>query len=97
MTSLTSEEAISQVAPIIGDLGSKFMLDPVTMETATTLGYGHPFALYFLGRGGVLGNVDADVITAAFAFFDSGETVCRSLRQVRAVTLGGCCGTRAVQ
>jgi hypothetical protein len=72
MTSLTSEEAISQVAPIIGDLGSKFMLDPVTMETATTLGYGHPFALYFLGRGGVLGNVDADVITAAFAFFEPG-------------------------
>jgi len=72
MTSLTTKEAINQVAPIIGDLGSKFMLDKATMEAATESGYGHPFALYFLGRGGVLGNVDADVIVAAFAFFEPG-------------------------
>ena len=72
MTSLTTQEAIAQVAPIIGDLGSKFMLDKATMDAATELGYGHPFALYFLGRGGVLGNVDADVIVAAFAFFEPG-------------------------
>ena len=72
MTSLTTQEAIDQVAPIIGDLGSKFMLDKATREAATEWGYGHPFALYFLGRGGVLGNVDADVITAAFAFFEPG-------------------------
>lgn len=70
MTSLTAQEAINQVAPIIGDLGSKFMLDKSTMDAATESGYGHPFALYFLGRGGVLGNVDADVIVAAFAFFE---------------------------
>jgi hypothetical protein len=70
MTTLTAQEAISQVAPVIGDLGSKFMLDKKTMEAATELGYGHPFALYFLGRGGVLGNVDADVVAAAFAFFE---------------------------
>lgn len=72
MTSLTTQNAIDQVAPIIGDLGSKFMLDKATRDTATELGYGHPFALYFLGRGGVLGNVDADVVTAAFAFFEPG-------------------------
>jgi hypothetical protein len=70
MTTLTSEETIAQTAPILGDLGSKFMLDAKTMAAATELGYGHPFALYFLGRGGVLGNVDADVIVAAFAFFE---------------------------
>jgi hypothetical protein len=72
MTSLTPQDAISQVAPIIGDLGSKFMLDKATMDAATESGYGHPFALYFLGRGGVLGNVDADVVVAAFAFFEPG-------------------------
>ena len=72
MTSLTAQEAINQVAPIIGDLGSKFMLDKATMDAATEAGYGHPFALYFLGRGGVLGDVDADVIVAAFAFFEPG-------------------------
>ena len=70
MTSLTPQELVEQVAPVIGELGSKFMLDAATMEKATELGYGHPFALYFLGRGGVLGDVDADVITAAFAFFE---------------------------
>jgi hypothetical protein len=70
MTTLTPQEAIKEAAPIIGDLGSKFMLDKKTMEAANEYGYGHPFALYFLGRGGVLGNVDADVVVAAFAFFE---------------------------
>lgn len=72
MTSLTTEQLVSRLAPIIGDLGSKYMLDKKTRETATELGYPHPFAFYFLGRGGVLGDVDADVVVAAFAFFEPG-------------------------
>lgn len=70
MTSLTSDQLIAHVAPQLGELGSKFMLDKKTMERATELGFAHPFAFYFLGRGGVLGDVDADVIVAAFAFFE---------------------------
>jgi len=70
MTSPTPVALINTVAPLIGDLGSKFMLDAATMARANELGYEHPFAFYFIGRGGVLGDVDADVVTSAFAFFE---------------------------
>lgn len=44
------------------------MTDPLTRAAGKELGLrGRP--LYFLGRGGALGDVDAEVVTAAFAFF----------------------------
>lgn len=46
-----------------------FMLAPETYAHAATLGFsGMDF--YFAGRGGVLGEVDADVVSASFAFFN---------------------------
>lgn len=53
----------------IHDLGSAFMLHGDTMGRAGENGYENPFGFYFAGRGGVLGEVDADVIYAAFGWF----------------------------
>jgi hypothetical protein len=53
----------------IHDLGSVFMLHKETMSRAGDLGYENPFAFYFAGRGGVLGDADADVVSAAFGWF----------------------------
>lgn len=46
------------------------MLHPDTFAIGTEAGYPNPFAWYVAGRGGVLGDVDADVIVAAFAYFN---------------------------
>lgn len=56
-------------AKAIHDLGSAFMLHPETMGRAADNGYDNPFAFYFAGRGGVLGEVDAEVVYAAFGWF----------------------------
>jgi hypothetical protein len=50
-------------------LGGAFMLDPVTTERGAAFGldFGE---FYGLGRGGVLGRVDADVVASAFVFFN---------------------------
>jgi hypothetical protein len=60
------------VSPFFGDLGSKYMLDPATGEIGKAAGYPDGFAFYMAGRGGVLGDVDVDVVYAAFMFFDKG-------------------------
>lgn len=69
---MTGRELADAVSPIIGDLGSKYMLDPATGEIGAAAGYDNGFSFYMAGRGGVLGDVDADVIYAAFMFFDRG-------------------------
>ena len=72
MSTLSSHDLSAAVSPFFGDLGSKYMLDPATGEIGKAAGYPDGFAFYMAGRGGVLGDVDADVVYAAFAFFDRG-------------------------
>ena len=72
MSALDEIQVASAIAPIIGSLGAKYMLDPDTAAVGVTAGYKSSFDFYFAGRGGVLGGVDADVIYAAFMFFDRG-------------------------
>lgn len=45
------------------------MLHQDTMTRAAENGYENPFAFYFAGRGGVLGDVDAEVVYSAFGWF----------------------------
>ena len=66
LSSLETDQAISKA---IHDVGSTFMLHGETMARAGENGYTNPFAFYFAGRGGVLGDVDADVVYAAFGWF----------------------------
>jgi hypothetical protein len=71
---MTSRALADAVSPFFGDLGSKYMLDPATAEIGKAAGFSDGFSFYFAGRGGVLGDVDADVVYAAFMFFDQGIT-----------------------
>lgn len=65
-------ELASTTSPLINAIGAKFMLTPETNEIGAGLGFSHPFAFYTAGRGGVLGDVDADVVISAFGFFAPG-------------------------
>jgi hypothetical protein len=53
-------------------IGSHFMLDGKTYARGAELGFAG-LDFYVAGRGGVLGDVDADVVSAAFAFFEPGN------------------------
>lgn len=65
---LTAAEAAAAAKRPVGDLGMQFMADPLTRQAGQQLGLrGRP--LYHLGRGGALGDVPAEVVVAAFAFF----------------------------
>jgi hypothetical protein len=63
-------QVASTIAPLIGSLGAKYMLDPETMAHGAEAGYPNGFAYYVAGRGGVLGDVDSDVLYSAFMFFE---------------------------
>lgn len=53
----------------IGDLGGRWMLDREVLAAGTAAGHPNGYAYYVVGRGGVLGDVDADVVASAFGFF----------------------------
>lgn len=46
------------------------MLHREVLEPCRSFGYPNGYAYYFAGRGGVLGDVDADVVRSAFGFFE---------------------------
>lgn len=69
MSQMSSLELVEKTAATIGELGARYMLHPETAAIGTSAGYENGWAWYFAGRGGVLGDVDADVVTSAFGFF----------------------------
>ena len=69
MATMTSAEVTNATAATLGDLGARYMLHPETAAVGTEAGYANGWAWYFTGRGGVLGDVDADVVSSAFGFF----------------------------
>lgn len=66
---MTPEETAVKTAAAIGGVASRFMLDPATYAAASELGF-QGMDFYAAGRGGALGDVDADVVAAAFVFFN---------------------------
>jgi hypothetical protein len=58
-------------APVM-DAGGRWMLHPEVLGSCKDAGYPNGFVYYVTGRGGVLGDVDADVVVSAFAFFEPG-------------------------
>jgi len=68
MTSLM--ESVRALTDPIGDLGGMWLLHPDVLGPCRDAGYPNGYAYYVAGRGGVLGDVDADVITSAFGFFE---------------------------
>jgi hypothetical protein len=63
-----AEDLVSVVCPRIGDLGWAFYFTPETLRVGRSLGL-DGLRFYFLGRGGVLGDVDAAVVVSAFGYF----------------------------
>lgn len=53
----------------IHDVGTAIYLSPDVMALAAEWGWSNPFAFYFAGRGGMLGEVGPDVVTSAFGWF----------------------------
>ena len=94
---MTPEETVRSVAGPVGRLGGAFMTDPATVERGRVLGLSG-WSFYHCGRGGVLGEADADVVVAAFGFFpaplvrkawERGRAV-RPVPQI-AAEYAGCC------
>lgn len=65
------EELVAEVSPRIGKVGWAFYFTPETNAVGESLGLS-PVRFYFLGRGGVLGNVEAEVVGSAFGYFSPG-------------------------
>lgn len=69
---LSAAETAAAADKTIHDIGSTWMLDPAVSAHGEELGYANPFAFYFAGRGGVLGDVDGGVVWSALGFFEPG-------------------------
>ncbi len=54
----------------IHDIGTSIYLSPDVFGWAADWGWSNPFAFYFAGRGGMLGDVGADVVTSACGWFE---------------------------
>lgn len=64
---ITPTDAARAAGRAVHDLAAAFMLDGATYQQAAEVGY-DGIAFYYAGRGGVLGDVDADLVTEAFVF-----------------------------
>jgi hypothetical protein len=70
MSEATMSDAIPAAGAAIGEAVSIFMLHPETTQEGLDAGYPDPFAAYFAGRAGVLGDASADTVNAVFAVFE---------------------------
>lgn len=68
---MTPDELINSACPKIGSLGGAFYFAPATVARGKELNL-DGFRFYFLGRGGVLGDVEPNVVTSAFGYFNPG-------------------------
>jgi hypothetical protein len=68
---MTHDELIANVCPKIRDLGWAFYFAPETLARGTELGL-DGLRFYVIGRGGVLGDVEAGVVASAFGYFEPG-------------------------
>lgn len=66
---MKTRTVISEIASATGDIGAAFYFHPDTLGRGKELGL-DGFRFYFLGRGGVLGDVSPEVVVAAFGYFN---------------------------
>lgn len=69
---MDAHAAATASSAAVSTIGSHFMLDGNTYKRGAELGF-QGLDFYVTGRGGVLGDVDADVVSAAFTFFEPGS------------------------
>ncbi|GAB3429079.1 SCO6745 family protein [Actinophytocola sediminis] len=72
MAELTAAQTVQAADHVIHDVGSTWMLHSETVARGVAHGYDKPLPFYFAGRGGVLGDVDADVVVAAMGWWHPG-------------------------
>jgi len=65
---MTPLDIVQQTSPILNNAGNVFYFHPDTLAKGKELGL-DGFRFYFLGRGGVLGDVEPAVIVSAFGYF----------------------------
>lgn len=65
---MTIDELLQQVCPRVNHLGAAWYFDPQTLAVGQELGL-DAGTFYFLGRGGMLGDVPWTVVHAAFGYF----------------------------
>ncbi len=82
---MTPLEIVHQTSPTINQAGNRFYFDADTMARGKELGL-DGFRFYFLGRGGVLGDVDPAVVVASFGYFSPAvvELMWDSAKQIMA-------------
>lgn len=68
---MDTTKLLQAACPAIGDLGWTFYFVPSTAARAERLGL-DVITFYFIGRGGVLGDVEPAVVTSAFGYFQPG-------------------------
>ena len=66
---MTPEELVAAVCPKIRDLGWAYYFDAETVAVGEARRPRH-FHFYVLGRGGVLGDVEPEVVAGAFGYFN---------------------------
>ena len=69
---MNTAELAAAIKPAVSTLPSGFMLDGATYAKGAELGF-EGMDFYVGGRGGVLGDVSADVVTATFVRYRSGR------------------------
>ena len=80
---MTPQELVQESAPAIGAAGASFYFDSDTLARGKELGL-DGFRFYFLGRGGVLGDVEPAVVESAFGYFNIGvvEAMWNSAKEI---------------
>lgn len=66
---MNDDELVSRACPLFGDTGWAYYFTPETIARGTELGLKGPL-FYFAGRGGLLGDCDAAVVSSAFGYFN---------------------------
>ena len=66
----TTAQSVRALAAPVGDVGGRWMLHRDVLGPGKRFGYPNGYAYYLAGRGGVLGDVDADVVSSAMGFFE---------------------------
>ncbi|MDO8731029.1 MAG: hypothetical protein Q7L55_00400 [Actinomycetota bacterium] len=65
---MLTETLIQEASPIINRIGGAFYFTPETLGRGRELGL-NGLQFYFIGRGGVLGDVEWPVVVSAFGYF----------------------------
>ena len=66
-----TRELLERASPLIGAAGAAFYFTSETLGRGREMGL-DGFRFYFLGRGGVLGDVESPVVASAFGYFEPG-------------------------